>query len=203
MAPAIPIVGGIVALLGATAVALRLRAKSVVPGQNGVAPGAVVAIPGGTGSVVVPTALGPGQTVPNVSISQLPPIVQQSLQGPGAPANQNFVNAVAIQLAQGVPAAQVAATTLKATNGLLFDPTASAIMTGLAAGNIQGGDSVTFDVGKAGFNISSVPSGSSILKANGPCTDTQVSGTFIDPRIPDQTTVFTIPLSSVTGISLG
>lgn len=176
--------------IGGTAVVLHERAKAKQ------APGQALPIPGGTGTVVVPTSIGPGQTVPNVSITQLPPAVQAALNTPGAPPNQAFLNGVAQALATGQPGA---ANVLKARNGLIFDPTARTLIPGLKAGDIAAGLSVTFSPSDAGMQISSIPGGSSIMLAQSDSTADSVSGIFIDPRIPENTAV-TIPLSSVTGL---
>lgn len=183
--------GGLVA----GGVALAIQHKKSIP------PGVQTPIPGGTGTVLVPTSLGPGQTVPPVAVSQLPPAVQAALNTPGAPPVQSFVNSVAIGIANGDPSFQ-ANHIAKARNGVIFDPLASTIVgDAMHAGDIQSGDSVTFSVGDAGFAGLGF-GGSSIMLAQSPCTDSSVSGIFIDSRVPEGTSV-TIPLKSVTGVGIG
>lgn len=179
--------------LVAGGVALAIKHKQSVP------PGNQAPIPGGKGTVLIPTSLGPGQTVPPVSVTQLPPAVQAALNTPGAPPVQAFVNTVAMGIAQGDPAFapnHIA----KARNGVIFDPLASnAFGEGaLHAGDIQPGNSVTFSVSDAGFAGLGF-GGSSIMLAQSPCTDSSCTGIFIDSRVPEGTPV-TIPLRSVTGI---
>lgn len=181
--------GGVILRKQALAKAAAARGDKTLP------------IPGGTGVVVVPASTA--TTVPNVTITQLPPAIQAALNTPGAPPNQSFLNALAIGIASGTPGFSDPATVGKARNGIIFDPTARTLMSPVAkAGEIQAGDTVTFSPSDAGMQISSIPGGSSVMLAQASSDNNSVSGIFIDARIPENTPV-TIPLNSITGISPG
>jgi len=184
------------AAVGGSAAVLRARAIA-----KKTAPGAVVPIPGGKGTVLIPSSVGPGQSVPDVKITQLPPAIQAAINTPGAPPDQSFLNALAIGIASGDPGFNDPSRVAKSRNGLIFDPRASTLIPGLKAGDILAGDTCTFDVGAAGMQISSVPGGSSIMLVQQP-GNSSLAGIFVDARVPEGTAV-TIPLSSVTGITPG
>lgn len=184
----------LVLLIPAVGIGGVIVAKKVIDAKN-LASGAAKPIPGGTGTVSTVNGV-----VQNVTISQLPPTIQAALNTPGAPPNQNFLNALAQGIANGTPGFSDPATVGKARNGIIFDPTARVLIPGLKAGDIQVGDTVTFSPSDAGMQISSIPGGSSVMLAQQASTNDSVTGIFIDARIPENTPV-TIPINSVTGIS--
>jgi hypothetical protein len=185
---ALPIVGGAVLLVGT---ALALRKKKIPPG-------------------VAAAATGPGaQLSPRQEAAiqaPLPVQVQQVLKTRGPDPDQATINSLKVLSDAGT---LDVASLLKGTDGTVFVKT-SPQMQGQSIPNdiaeqILAGDKLTVDIGGAGMQIPAIGAGNMLMlaKSNPNMSAGTITAVSIDPRVPDNGPVLTIPLKSITGIQPG
>ena len=148
----------------------------------------------------------PGQPAAQAALAKpLAPAVAQVLATRGPPPSTADINSLKVQQAAGT---LDLASILKATDGTVFSktsPPSTAKLPDSIASQILVGDKLTVDVGNAGLQIPSVPTGNMIFLAKGSAdmNTRTILAQAIDPRVPDNGPVIGIPIDAITGVEPG